>query len=159
MKKLYRVYFDGLEGEYTLGYIELTKSEYNKLEAINEDLHAINKFELEEVVVSIKFKAFLHEKLKDLEDDRKMDEEKEKDDLYVTMRDKALKKFNRAMKKLDEEYDESGEDSFEYITKKMEIIATLNDDMSMVEMSYISHKMLDNFKENIKDGNNDNSRV
>ena len=139
---MYRLYLDDYEGEYTEGYVELSKGEYNVLKAIADEL-GMGSFELEEINSTLLFEKILEEKQEALERHRKYMEEQEKDEQFVSMREKASKKFSDAMDKLDEKY-KGKEESFEYMAERMGIFSSFNQDMMMIEMSYASKRIMNN---------------
>lgn len=140
---MYRVYTDGYEGEYTEGYVELSKGEYNVLKAIADELE-MGSFELEEINSTLLFEEVLKEKQKDLERQRKYKEEQEKDKDFVSMREKASKRFSDALEELDKKY-KGKKESFEYMAERMGIFSAFNQDMMMIEMSYASERMMNNY--------------
>jgi hypothetical protein len=143
MKKTYRLYSDDYEGEYTQGYIELSKKEYDALSLIAKELE-MGTFELEEVESNLLFDDILGEKLEDVERQRKYREEQEKDSFFVSMREKASKKFSDAMERLDKKY-KGNTKAFEYMAERMGILSSFNQEMMMIEMSYASKRMMSNY--------------
>ncbi|HOF79180.1 MAG TPA: hypothetical protein PLA45_02405 [Candidatus Dojkabacteria bacterium] len=69
-KKIYRVYTDGIEGEYTEGYIELTEEQLKELDCRDSD------YQYEEVVASSR--TYIKQ-LKEVKENRKRREQKERE--------------------------------------------------------------------------------
>ncbi len=69
-KKIYRVYTDGIEGEYTEGYIELTEEQLKELDCRDSD------YQYEEVVAGSR--TYIKQ-LKEVKENRKRREQKERE--------------------------------------------------------------------------------
>ena len=157
MKKLYRLYSEGVEGEYTEGYIELSKGEYNVLIAIARELD-MGSFDLEEIKISLDFEKIRKKKTGEIDRQRKYEEEREKDELYSSLKEKIYRKLFEEQENLDKKY-EGRKDSLAYMSERMAMLGAFNQDLLMIDMNYASRNLMNNFTIPNKNGNNDNRGV